>query len=223
MLKKCLFVFSGCLGSSIYADNTAGNISNIVHTANAPSFQNMNSSSQSLDVKYALFDYQMKPTEFSKFLRMHDLIKSVHLESATNIIYLAPSGNQEFSLLSQRLTKDFPNKNTGMAICYINHGLCGSTGTQQSIYSAKSKITSPIKLKNMSILFKVYADNKHASVRIISDNTISYEFITPHLISFKATASLTAIENKNYVIISQVTKRGILYGQIMLVTFGGIA
>ncbi len=72
----------------------------------------------------------------------------------------------------------------------------------------------------MAIQFKTYVDNKGTSVRIIYDDNISDAPNQANLISFQSEALLIAVKNKNYVVISQISTHGILYGQIILVSFG---
>lgn len=216
MLKKIIFSTLMVSSMVIYADNAIGNKAQ-------PTPQNPivpSSAEKTLDIKYAVFDYQMKPPEFSKLLERHNLSKSAPLGSAKNIVLLTLLKDKEFDILQQKLTKEFSSRHTGSTRCSVNNGLCGGSGSAQILNTSNSKLTNHAITKNMAIQFKTYADNKGTSVRIIYDDITSDAPNQANLIPFHSEALVTAVKNKNYVVISQISIHGVLQGQIMLVSFG---
>lgn len=215
MFKKCIFIFSIYLSAIVYADNSVGNIVSSV----APSSNNSGaqSSAKMLDVEYSIHNYQMKPLEFAKFLETNNLSPTVNPASSTNIVSLTILQKEEFDTLSQKLDKDFSNKVSGNNRCVINNDLCaGGTGTSSIPDPKTGKLAIASK---MSISFKVFDHNKELSAKVISDNYVDKQATTLNLIPLKSEAMLSDIKNKNYVLISQISKNDILYGQIIQVSF----
>ncbi|MCC2645191.1 MAG: hypothetical protein K0R94_969 [Burkholderiales bacterium] len=213
MFKKIIFFILVSLYVDVYAQSLIG-IDNVVQPIPQNSIGSPPATKNTLDLKYAAFDYQMNPTEFSNLLEQYSLSKSLPLNSSKNIVLLARVNTKEFNILQQKLSKEFSTKYTGSSRCAVTNGLCGGGGSTQLSNTSDSKI-----VKVMSIQFKTDTANKDISVRVISDKTTSDLPKLPGIASLHSEALLTAVKNKNYVLISQVSVHGILYGQIILVSF----
>jgi len=212
-----MFIFLICLFAIVYADSGIGNVGSVVAI---PSSKNMEGASlaPAMDVKYAVYNYQMKPAEFAKFLEINNLSKTANLTSSINIVSLTALQKGELDTLSQKLAKEFSNKFSGGSTCRVNNDLCagGSMGISDI---PDSKTGKPATASKISIFFKIFNKNKEFSAKVISDNIIDNHATTLNLISLKSEAMLSDIKNKNYVMISQISKNDILYGQIIQISF----
>src|SRR6185437_10513817 len=171
MFKKCMFIFLICLFAIVYADSGIGNVGSVVAI---PSSKNMEGASlaPAMDVKYAVYNYQMKPAEFAKFLEI-------------NNVSLTALQKGELDTLSQKLAKEFSNKFSGGSTCRVNNDLCagGSMGISDI---PDSKTGKPATASKISIFFKIFNKNKEFSAKVISDNIIDNHATTLNLISLKS-------------------------------------
>ncbi|MCC2625246.1 MAG: hypothetical protein K0R14_1119 [Burkholderiales bacterium] len=217
MFKKCMSIFLIYISPLLYADNGAGNIGGVGNIGNT-SPQNLKglSSTQMLDVKYNVYNYNMKQEEFAKFLETNDFSKITNLSSSKNIVFISSLQKAGFDKLNQKLARQFLNKSSGSNRCIIADGLCAASSVATTDISKTGK---PSMLSKMSISVKLFIENTKLSAKVISDNNVYNQANMPNLVSFKSEAVLKDIKNRNYVLISQVTKNGILYGQIILISF----
>jgi hypothetical protein len=210
MFKQVIFAIMISLSITAYADNSTGNI--VLSTPKDTSL----SSVKSLNIKYTIFDYQMAQDEFASFLVEHKLNqKPTTTNSVKNIVYTDILQKKEFDIFNQKFTKQFSNKTSGGSRCIVgNEVLCGGTRNSSALKTIESK--TPV-INTFSILFKTYVDtSKNVSVKITSDKSMN---VSP-LISFQSNILLTnVVKNKDYIVISQVSESGVLYGQIILVSF----
>lgn len=216
MFKKCVSIVLLGMSVTVYADSGIGNVNNVANTGIQKAGEAL--PSKTLDVKYTVYNYQMKPAEFAKFLETRNLSKTVPAGASTNIISLNVVKKEDLNTLNQKLAQDFSNKFSGNGTCIVNSGTCaGGMGIADTTTPQTGKLAIGNKT---SIVFKVFSDNKNISAKVISDNNISNKSAPQNIILLKSEATLQDIKNKNYVLVSQITKQDMLYGQIILASFG---
>jgi hypothetical protein len=219
MFKKYIFIILICIYQIVYADMPANNSVGNVGSVGNLSFQNLKGSpsKELLDVKYAVYNYQMNQAEFAKFLEINNLHKSANLVSSKNIVSFTVVQKEEFDALNQKLAKEFSNKFSGGSRCIVNNDLCA--GGSSTGITTNPKDGKQLTVDKKSIQFKVFTDKTKLSTKVISDDIVNNQVNAEGSVSIKSEAVLKDIKNKNYVLISQISKNGTLYGQIVQISF----
>lgn len=217
MNKKIIGFIFGVWYLAAYASANVGNINT---TAPVNQTNPGLSVEKNLQLKFIIFNYQMTPQQFNNFTTTYHLQQSAVEPAMKNIFYIASLTKGELNALDDKFTKQFTSKMTGSTLCLLkNDSICGGAAFKTATPNTSNNSSKDSSaLSDSSILFRTYLEaNQNITVKITSGYMSNKNQAGSFL--FQSDALLENIANKSYIIVSQVSKKDQLYGQIMLVSF----
>lgn len=162
-------------------------------------------------IDYQIFDYNLKSTDFSKFIITNQLLQGAPFKNITNnnIYYAAFINKKNYDDLQKKLKLITSQSASGKNLCKINSGSCGGANSlsRDNIFIYNKSITfEPVSL-NSIIDVKVNSFYQFNNLENHNINNINFSIFLPNVI------------NHDVIVISKHQIQESFYGQITLMSF----
>ena len=159
-----------------------------------------------LDVVYSSYNYKLNSNQFKQFFKNYNLKQELLHNSKNNVVYEDNIDATVIDKMNLLLGKELSG-NSGSSRCAVNNGICGGGGT-----SEVNQVNTDTALQ-----VKPSRNSNYINANILG----SYKVLPKNgeLVSINFQTAITNVLDKNYIIISQLSKNSNLFGQIILISF----
>ena len=167
---------------------------------------NASKKSEMLDVVYSSYNYKLNSNQFKQFFKNYNLKQELLHNSKNNVVYEDNIDATVIDKMNLLLGKELSG-NSGSSRCAVNNGICGGGGT-----SEVNQVNTDTALQ-----VKPSRNSNYINANILG----SYKVLPKNgeLVSINFQTAITNVLDKNYIIISQLSKNSNLFGQIILISF----